>query len=173
MSLNAVELRAELERLHQASYGWALHCCRHRHDEAEDLLQDVYIRVLDGRARFDGRSSAKTWLFGVIRRTAQERARRRWVRLSLLERWSRQEPDQVLPPDAEHLLTDAERNDGLRDAVAHLPRRQREVLHLVFYQDLTIDESAQALGISLGSARTHFERGKQRLREIFAGVDVP
>ena len=160
--------RAELERLHEASYGWALHCCRQRNDEAEDLLQDVYMRVLDGRARFDGRSSAKTWLFGVIRRAAQERVRRRWLRLGLFERWHWQELDEASPPDPLRLLADAERNDTLRQAVMQLPRRQQEVLHLVFYQDLTIDEAAQALRISLGSARTHFERGKQRLRDVFA-----
>jgi hypothetical protein len=47
---------------------------------------------------------------------------------------------------------------SLSHAVTQLPRgQQQEVLPLVFYQDLTITESARALGISLGSARTHFE----------------
>jgi len=123
------------------------------------------MRVLDGRAHFDGRSSAKTWLFGVIRRTASEYARRRWLRLSRLEHWHSLAPQGVTVPDPEELLQRSERNATLRRAVERLPRRQQEILHLVFYQDMTIEESAQMLGISLGSARTHFERGKHRLRE--------
>ena len=170
--MNAIDLRSELERLHEVSFAWARHCCRNRDNEAEELLQDVYIRVLDGRAQFDGRSSVKTWLFGVIRVTAREFARRRWLRLLLLERWHRREIDDEPTPDPERLLHRSERNERLRAAVAKLPRRQHEVLHLVFYQDLTVAESAQMLGISLGSARTHFERGKQRLREYLEGGDL-
>jgi len=171
--VKATDLRSELQRLHEVSFAWALYCCRNRGDEVEELLQDVYIRVLDGRARFDGRSSLKTWLFGVIRRTARERTRRRWLHLGLLERWQRREPQASLPPDPEDLLGISERNQKLRLAVAILPRRQQEVLHLVFYHDLTVEESAQMLGIALGSARTHFARGKARLREMLTADDSP
>ena len=169
--MKATDLRPQLERLHEVSFAWALYCCRNRSDEAEELLQDVYIRVLDGRARFEQRSSVKTWLFGVIRSTARERARRRWLQFGLLERWRLREPEAAPAPDPENLLQNSERNQHLRRALARLPRRQQEVLHLVFYQDLTVEETAQMLGISLGSARTHFGRGKERLREFLKGDD--
>ena len=156
-----------------ASFAWARHCCRNRGDDAAELLQTVYIRVLEGRAQFDGRSSVKTWLFGVIRRTAHEHARRRWLRSTIFERWQRLEQGEALVADPAHLLHEFERNERLRRAVVKLPRRQQEVLHLVFYQDLTVEESAQMLGISVGSARTHFGRGKQRVREYLTGGDAP
>jgi DNA-directed RNA polymerase specialized sigma24 family protein len=47
-----------------------------------------------------------------------------------------------------------------------LSPRQREVLHLVFYQDLTIAAAAGVLNISIGSARVHYERGKAQLRRL-------
>ena len=151
--------------MHERSFAWALCCCRGRSEDAEDVLQQAYMRVLDGRAHFDGRSSAKTWLFGVIRRTAREHARRGWRRLRLFEQWQSLEPESATVANPEELLQRSESNARLRHAVQDLPRRQQEILHLVFYQDLTIEESAEMLDISLGSARTHFERGKQKLRE--------
>ena len=69
------EIEAELERLHADSFGWALSCCARNRSEAEEVLQMVYLKVLDGSARFKGRASFQTWLFGVIRRTALHQRR--------------------------------------------------------------------------------------------------
>ena len=62
-----------LEELHPASYRWAVTCCRGDREEARDVLQTVYVDVLEGRARFDGLAGVRTWLFAVIRRTAAGR----------------------------------------------------------------------------------------------------
>src|ERR1700732_2864986 len=70
LALDDAGLRNALEAHHVESYGWALSCCRRRPDEAENVLQLVYVKVLSGKAVFDGRSSFKTWLFAVIRKTA-------------------------------------------------------------------------------------------------------
>jgi RNA polymerase sigma-70 factor (ECF subfamily) len=163
--VNPVDWRVELERLHAMSFAWALYCCRQRREEAQDVLQEVYLRVLDGRAQFGGQASVKTWLFAVIRLTARERARRGWLRAALLERWFESEPAEESLSGPETAMGDTESSARLLEALARLSKRQQEVLHLVFYQDATIEESATMLGISLGSARTHFERGKARLRE--------
>ena len=161
-----INLRRELEQLHEGGLAWARYCCRQQNEEAEDLLHEVYLRVLDGRARFDGQSSFKTWLFAVIRRTTRERARIRWLHLNLLDRWSRAEADPNREPEHAQRLQESERARRFRSALLRLARRQQEILHLVFYQDFTVEESAKMLGISVGSARTHFARGKQRLREL-------
>lgn len=154
------------------SFAWALFCCRGRREDAQDALQEVYLHVLEGRARFAGQASVKTWLFAVIRRTASDRNRRQWLRASLLDRWLRHAPIADRHSCLEGELVTSEAHDRLRAALARLSPRQQEVLHLVFYQDLTIEETAGLLSISLGSARTHFERGKARLREqLQAGTE--
>jgi len=162
-----------LEELHPASAGWALSCCRWDREEAEEVLQMTYLKILDGRALFEERSSFKTWLFGVIRRTAAERRRSRWLRSAARLRWHDSRPSPAPIPTPESLLGTAETGHSLRAALLALPTRQREVLHLVFYQDLTVEEAARVLGISLGSARTHYHRGKAGLHARLAREAKP
>jgi len=171
--MTELELERELETLHQASFGWALGCCRWDREEAADVLQAVYLKVLEGKARFDGRSTLKTWLFATIRRTAAEARRRRWVRALALGRWAGRRPSAAAAADPETLASEAESLRALRAALESLPWRQREVLHLVFHEDLTIDEASAVLGISEGSARTHYARGKERLRQRLGARDRP
>ena len=156
------DIRRSLAELHPASAGWALSCCRWDREEAEEVLQVTYLKILDGRARFGGRSSFRTWLFGVIRRTAAEHRRGRWLRSMVGLRGRDGHPSP--PPGPETRLDEAESGHALRTALRELPARQREVLHLVFYQEMTLDEAARVLGISLGSARTHYHRGKLALQ---------
>lgn len=158
-----VPSESDLEGLHHASFGWALACCRFDREEAQDVLQTAYLKVLDGRARFDGRSSLKTWLFTVIRRTAGECRRQRWHSARLLARWVERRP-RPATPDPEALAGGSEVSRRLRGALRELPSRQRALLHLVFYQELTVEEAAAVLGISVGSSRRHYHRGKERLR---------
>lgn len=155
------ELQSRLAELHPESYGWALHCCRDDATQAEDVLQTAYLKVLDGRANFGEKSAFKTWLFGVVRNTAREEHRRqRLRRLGLLRVVSERQSS----PSPERSALDSERRGHILRMMEKLSPRQREVLHLVFYQDLTIEDAAEIMGISLGSARKHYDRGKQRLR---------
>lgn len=154
------------------SYGWALSCCAGHPADAEDVLQGVYQKIFEGRARYDGRSSFKTWLFAVIRKTAANERRRNWLRLVKLDRYANERERDFQPAERGRSLENAEMVAQLRTALSHLPRRQQEVLHLVFYQDLTIETAAGVMGVSLGSARTHYERGKRRLGELLKNAEA-
>jgi RNA polymerase sigma-70 factor (ECF subfamily) len=163
------ELETELTRHHQASFGWALSCCQGDEAEAADVLQDAYLKLLDGRARFEGRSSLRTFLFGVIRRTAQERRRKR--RLRRAAAWAAGGDSRIGEDPSQAILRSVE-SARVATALGRLSSRQRQVLHLVFYQDMTIEEAATVMGTSVGTARTHYERGKKRLRTML-GPDEP
>ncbi len=160
------ELRAVLEQHHASSFGWAMACCRRNPAEAEDVLQIVYLKVLEGRARFNGMASFKTWLFAVIRKTALDQHRKNLLRaLTTLRAAERvTSADRAQYPDESAYR--AEIQSMFRRALVRLPRRQREALELVFYHELNIQEAAAVMGVSLGSARTHYERGKKRLRQL-------
>jgi len=162
-----VNWREELVLLHEMSFGWALACTGFDASEADEVLQAAYLKVLDGRARFGERSTPRSFLFGVIRRTAAERRRR--ARLGRLV-GARLASAPLPAPDAvDERLSRGHEAARLVAALALLPRRQREVLHLVFYGDLSIEQAAAVMEVGVGTARTHYERGKRRLRELLAG----
>jgi len=161
-----------LEEHHRAGFGWALACCNRNPHEAEDILQTVYVKILDGRARFRGESSFRTWFFAVIRVTAADRRRRAAMRQLLTLRLAARERD-VEPfehPD-ESVFANETRNAFLR-ALSTLARRQREALELVFYHDMTVEQAAAVMDVTVGSARQHYERGKKRLRMALEASEV-
>ena len=163
------ELAANLESLHPDAFGWALHCCDGDASRAEDVLQNAYLKLVQQRIRFEGRSTFKTWWFGVIRLTAHEEFRRLRFRESLLGRLMSDFSEETHPPPFRQLELN-ERAAELRAALGQLSARQAEVLHLVFYQDLTLAEAAVVMRVSVGSTRQHYERGKARLRELLPNL---
>jgi len=170
--MDIAELKAELETLHSASFGWALNCCRRDRAEAEEVLQMVYLKILEGKACFRGEASLKTWLFAVIRKTAIGEHRKNILRKL---RWSdSSEATTTLASPQEQPGVAFEKSETqalFQSAMRSLPRRQREALHLVFYQDLSLSEAAEVMGISIGSARQHYDRGKKRLRECLGQTE--
>ena len=168
-SRDSDELERRLRELHEASYGWACSCCGWNEADAEDVLQEAYLKVVSGRASFDGRSAFRTWLFGVIRFTALERSRKtrsRWARWDKLAAETAAEHRVEEPPDVDE--RGDERAELLRQGLATLPGRQREVVHLVFYEEMTIREAGEVMGVSIGSARVHYDRAKKKLRSFLA-----
>ncbi|MEO8334801.1 MAG: RNA polymerase sigma factor [bacterium] len=157
---------AQLEALHPHSFGWAMACCDRRREVAEDVLHDVYVKVLGGEATFDGRSAFRTWLFGVIRRTASAERRRNRLHEMLGLRNARRADVATASSSPEDEAVRTDRRERTRRALDELSVRQREVLHLVFYQDLTIEDAAAIMSVSVGSARTHYHRGKSRMAAL-------
>src|SRR6266403_4438370 len=128
--MDIAELKAELEQYHAACFGWALSCCARDRAEAEEVLQTVYLKILEGKARYRGESSLKTWLFAVIRKTAATEYRRRLLR-SLRLTDDRAEA-QSGAASLENPTASFERSEvqmHFQGALKTLPRRQREALH--------------------------------------------
>ena len=69
---------AQLAELHDGAWQWAMSIVGADRASAEDVLQQVYLKIVEGRAHYDGRSALKTWLYSVIRNTGASYARRRF-----------------------------------------------------------------------------------------------
>ncbi len=171
-TMERADILASLREHHVSAYGWALHCCAGDRWDAEGVLHDVYIEVLQGKGEFRGESQPRTWLFALIRNTARKRRRRLLRRLGLLQKRLLGSQEGQAPP-AEEALEQAQRRKRLLALLEKLPARQRETLHLVFYQELSLREAAEVMGVSLGSVRVHYHRGKATLRKYVeeSGLD--
>ena len=126
---------------------------------AEDLVQDAFVKVL-GRFR-DIRNRDAFWWY--LRRTIVNLStsyfRRRRVERAWLERQN--------PPEAAPLPHDLGERERLRDALMSLRPEQRAAVVLRFYEDLSLADTAEALGMPIGTVKSTVSRGLERLREQF------
>lgn len=155
--------RTALAELHGELFGWCLSRASGDAATAEDLLQQTYVEVLAGRARFDGRSGLKTFMFGVAQNLARSRYRRIVRRMRLLSAGAAAAVVPAVPETG-----DDREAAAVWAAVASLPARQRDITELVFCRDLTIEQAAGVMGISVGSGRTHYARAKAALSRSLA-----
>ena len=149
--------RSALEAIHGQVFGWALSRCDYDRAAAEDLMQQAYVELLSGNARFKRQSTLKTFVFSVVQNLARSRYRRMATRLRLLGQHAHESDDALLPADPES-------NADIWAAVQSLPARQRDVIELVFCRELTIEQASTVMGVSVGTGRAHYERAKKSLR---------
>jgi len=134
---------------------------------AEDVTALAFERLYRSRTRLDAtRGSPRAWLFSIARNAALDELRRRRRRPELeLEEGLAGEPPVGDP------LERLARRATVRNALAALPIRERELVLLKFHGQLTNGELARALGISESNAGTRLHRALTRLRECCADLD--
>jgi len=150
--------RSALEAIHSQVFGWALSRCDFDHATAEDLMQQAYVELLSGNARFDNKSSLKTFVFSVVQNLARSRFRRVSSRLRLVKQYHQESVNDAV--EAIEPVID----DGVWRAVRALPARQRDVIELVFCRELTVEQASAVMGVSTGTGRVHYDRAKKALR---------
>jgi RNA polymerase sigma-70 factor (ECF subfamily) len=134
---------------------------------AEDAAALAFERLYRSRSRVDPRrGTPRAWLFAIARNAALDELRRRRRRgASQLQEAAA--GDHV----AADALADVERRATVREALASLPLRDREIVLLKFHGQLSNAELARALGISESNAGTRLHRALTRLREHCAEID--
>src|ERR1700730_4162360 len=60
------DIKVRLESCHKEVFRWALKCCNNNIDHAKDIMQNVYLKILDGKANYNELAAFKTWLFSLI-----------------------------------------------------------------------------------------------------------
>lgn len=142
-------------------------------DEAEGVVQDTFMRLLDRLDQFEGRARLGTWLYRVAYNLSIDQIRKRGRALSLVDDL---DDDQIPLPavfadwrDAPEVWLDsAELSEKLDQAIASLPPKLRAVFILREIEGATTAECAQVLGISEGAAKVRLHRARLLLRERLA-----
>lgn len=130
---------------------------------AEELLQDTLVAVWRSAKRFEGRSSVQTWLLGIARRQAHNTLRQRG--LPLADASALIELPATDPEPEEAALASVAREE-LANAFGQLSPVHREVLALTFVEDLSYQETAQVLGVPVGTVKSRLSHARRALRTL-------
>ncbi len=134
---------------------------------ADDVAQEVFVRVWRSLPSFDGRASFSTWIYAITRNAAISSLRQRRQQVSLQDETVLAEAETVLAaraPEAQEERGAAEA-ERLSIALAELPEKQRQVVTLFYLQERSYDEVAEMLAMPLGTVKTLLHRARGRLAQ--------
>lgn len=124
---------------------------------AEDTVQETFLKAYRKLDTFRGDARESTWLTGIAINVCRDMLRTSWFR-----RIDRRADITLLPEGAQ---ADEYRDSTVLTEVMHLPARQREVILLRYYQGLTLQETADALHLSLSAVKLRQQKANYTLRD--------
>lgn len=160
----------ELVQIHKRkAYGFVVGMMGHRQD-AEDILQEGFLKAYDGLADFRAEASFKTWLYRILINLTRDRLRRN-ARTRRIFSLSMDEPDLEgrakefadRGPSPAEQAQEKDMQKALEEAVSFLSDRQKEVFSLRYFQGLKTGEISSILGCSTATVKVHMFRA---VREV-------
>jgi RNA polymerase sigma-70 factor (ECF subfamily) len=152
-------------------------------EHLEDLAQEVFLRLYRALPTFRGEALLKTYLYRIVVNVAQDewKRRRRVERplVSISSTSSAEEDfdwEERLPhpsPDAEQQLAEREFQQSVERQLRRLSTVERAILVLYHQEERSYEQIADALGLPIGTVRTHLHRGRKKLREGLREARVP
>ena len=133
-------------------------CYLYLHDVqlAEDAVQETFIKAVRAWDSFRGEAGVRTWLTRIAMRTCMDMRRGFWFR-----RVDRRVTPEMLPDRAQEA---EEGESALTLAVMNLPKKEREVILLYYYQDMNMKDIAETLGVTQPTVSYRLRRAKEMLR---------
>jgi RNA polymerase sigma-70 factor (ECF subfamily) len=160
-----------VERHYRRLYRIALGYLRQRED-ALDVVQEAFVKVFQAASRWDGSADAGPWLSRITVNLAIDRWRRNRRRGQTFSPLAEGDHLEVLAdhgPSPDRRVLGREAGDQVALALGALPERQRAVVVLRHYQELSLEEIASTLGMSLGTVKSSLHRALHRMRATLGG----
>lgn len=128
-------------------------------EDAEELTSEVFYQAWRSARNFKGQSRATTWLFGIARNLCMNHLRKKRIHfIELMEGDAVYNPEEELDYDPE----------VIKRAMERLSPAHREVLYLVFYEEMSYEEIASLLGIPENTVKTRVFHAKRKLKELLS-----
>ncbi len=136
-------------------------CMMYCHDRmaAEDAVQETFLKAYRALPKFRGECGEKTWLMRIALNVCRDASRAAWFRHT----------DRRITPDDLPLAAETapmDEREELAQAIQLLPRKYKDALLMYYYQDMTMDEAAQALGTSPSNLSKRLKQAREKLRAI-------
>ena len=128
---------------------------------AEDAVQETFIKAYKALPSFRGECSEKTWLMRIALNTCRDITRTGWFKHI---------DKRIVPEDLKNLTAPEE--SGISDLAAEissLPRKQKDAVLLYYYQNMTVEEVAQALNTSPATISRRLNAARTKLRNLLEG----
>ena len=122
---------------------------------ADDVCQDVFLKYIKSDKEFESEEHVKAWLITVTINCSKSVFMSSWFK-------------KTVPLSEELTFTDPESNDVYR-SVMKLPKKYSTVIHLFYYEDMSISEIAKLLNIKEATVKSHLFRGRNQLKELLGG----
>lgn len=133
--------------------------------EADDIAQEAFVTAWERLDRFEGRSSFRSWVCGIGLRMTRDARRSRHRSAARDANWLAQQDLEAGEDDAP-----IEDRIALAEAMAELPEPQRAAVSLCLGEGFSHAEAAEALGLPLGTVKSHVARGKEKLLRAMGGA---
>ncbi len=149
-------------------YSYAMVLTRN-HAEAEDLVQETYVRAMPAMNRLRSESNVKGWLFKILRNAWLNHLRKR--RSGPEVAWSDMEDNSVKEiaepsKDSYHTLVSKMEGEQVRTAIQALPPKFREIILLREFEELSYDQIASLLDCPVGTVMSRLARARSKLRAL-------
>jgi RNA polymerase sigma-70 factor (ECF subfamily) len=142
-------------------------------DDALDAVQESFVKAFQNAARWDGLADAGPWLTRIAVNMSIDRyrrTRRRRVTFAPLADTDHDDTQAAHEPSPERRVASRETGARIQAALGALPERQRAVFVLRHYEEMSLEEIASSLGLSLGTVKSTLHRAVHRLRERLSGL---
>lgn len=141
------------------------------HDDANDVIQNTFVKVFRNIERFEGKSKLFTWLYRIATNEA----------ITFLNSRNRKETATIDDPNNAHLANQLRADtffDGdeiqlkLIQAIATLPDKQRAVFNLRYYEEMPYEEMSVVLETSVGALKASYHHAAKKIEAFFKGIEV-
>ena len=151
-------------------YSIALYFFHGEHTVAADVTQQVFLKLITGIGQFRGDAAFSTWLYRLVVNACLDVARRRAADASVT---ARTDQASIAPSSQEDEYARVQRATSVRAAISTLPPKFRLAVLLRYFDDLSYEEMAEALGCSMGTVASRLSRGHKMLADRLAELNGP